>query len=390
MLWFVWILAGLIAYTYVGYPLLIWLLGRIKRRHRALPENPSDKLTVCIVVAAYNEERVLAQKLDSLLRQTYSQAATEIVVVDDGSHDNTRAIAAMYEDRGVRLMTLPRGGKAAALNAAVRDCRTDIVAYTDADTLWLPETLHYLLAPFADLGIGGVAGHVTMLASDAQGLGDRAYRGYETLIRRAETRAGSCTSADGGLFAVRRSLVQPVPPGVTDDFFLSTGVVAAGRSLVYEPRAIVLEKSVGQPSNQYQRRVRITVRGMESLWHRRTLMNPLRHGVFAIALFSHKLLRRLAPAFLLLLFPASGLALAHGPLYQMMFITQAIVYALAVAGIFDYRKNLPKPIRILGFILLGSVATLVGVMKFLCGVRYAQWVPQKNEYDSLEVKSRDG
>lgn len=385
-----WFLIALVFYTYAGYPALIWCVGRIKRRYRSLPSSPPADLTVCVVVATYNEEKIIGEKLDSLLRQTYVRELTDIVVVDDGSEDSTRAIVKAYEPQGIRLIPLPRGGKAAALNRAMEDCKADIVAFTDADTLWLPETLKYLLAPFNDLHVGGVAGHVSIAEADPQGLGDRAYRAYETFIRCAEMRAGSCASADGGLFAIRRRLAQSVPPGVSDDFYLSTGVVAGGASLVYQPQAIVLEKSIAKPSNQFWRRVRITVGGVESLYYRRALMNPLRHGSFAIALFSHKLLRRLAPAFLLLLAPANAFLLRYGIVYQALFAIQLAAYAIATIGFLDRAKQLPKLFRIASYIVLGSAGTLVGVFNFLIGVRYVQWVPQKNEYNTIDLRRDDG
>lgn len=390
MLLVFWFMVALVFYTYAGYPALIWCIGRIRRRYRSLPLSPPAGLSVCVVVATYNEARVIGEKLDSLLGQTYARALTDIMVVDDGSDDRTRAVVKAYEAQGVRLTALPRGGKAAALNRALQDCKADIVAFTDADTLWLPDTLHHLLAPFDNPRIGGVAGHVIMAKADTQGLGDRVYRAYETFIRCAEMRAGNCASADGGLFAIRRHLADCVPPGVTDDFYLSTGVVAKGASLVYQSQAIVLEKSIAKPSGQFWRRVRITVRGMESLYRRRALLNPFCHGRFAITLFSHKLLRRIAPAFLLLLFPANALLLAHGIVYQTLFAIQLFSYAIAMVGFFDRAKHLPQFFRVASYIMLGNAGTFVGVFNFLIGVRYAQWIPQKNEYDSVGLRRRDG
>lgn len=372
-----WLSVALVVYTYVGYPALAWCAGQLCRRHRALPSGPPPGLTVRVVVATYNEEHFIAETLESILRQPYPPELIEIVVADDGSTDATRVLVERFRHRGVRLIALPRGGKAVALNRAMRDCDAQIVVFTDADTRWLPDTLRRLLAPFGDAGVGGVAGHVAV--TGRRGFADRVYRYYETFIRRAETRTGSCVSADGGMFALRRHLVEPVPPGVSDDFFLSTGAIARGTSLVYEPRAIALENDIARPSKQYRRRVRITVGGMQSLLERRVLMNPFRFGRFAVALISHKLLRRLAPAFLLVLFAVNAVLLAQGVVYQMLFVLQLFFYTVALAGLLDHRRRLPKPVHIASFIMLGNWATLIGVMQFVRGVRYTKWTPQKTD-----------
>ncbi|MDR1888040.1 MAG: glycosyltransferase [Zoogloeaceae bacterium] len=364
-------------YAWIGYPLSLAALCLFVGR-RKTPEVAPEP--VSIIIAAYNEAGHIEQTLRDLLAQPYP-ADREIILASDGSDDDTvaraRAIAATAPC--VKVLDLPRQGKAAALNAAARVAQYGLLVFTDADNRWQDDILARLLAPFADPEVGCCAGNVQIpRAGHALSLGDQLYRHYETWLREAENRVGCVASADGALLALRRELFQEVPGEVTDDFFLSTCAPMAGKRIIYVRQARVFERGVDAAARQFHRRVRVTVGGLQSLTVRRGLMNPLRHGFYAIALISHKLLRRLAPTLLLPLLVCNLLLWETGYFYRFTLIAQLLAYAVGLVGLLDHQGRLPKPFRLAGFLLVTLAGMSVGLLQFLCGRRYGLWVPQRN------------
>lgn len=371
-----WSCLALPVYAWLGYPLLLALAAPLfpRRRYSSLPA-----LRVSVVIAAHNEQRHIQQKLASVLRQDYQAAGLQVVVASDGSTDRTVELARAVPNACVRVLDLPRLGKPGALNVAANVCRGEILVFTDADNQWAHNTLRLLLAPFADSNVGATAGHM-LIPRPGKGLsiGDSLYRHYEAWVRNLENRTGCMVSADGALLALRRELYQAIPAQVNDDFFISTCAPAAGKRIVYVPEAVVLDQGVDEANKQFRRRQRVTVGGLLSLAARRDLLNPARHGLYAIALVSHKLIRRLAPVLLLpLLFANLWLALEPG-FYRFLLAAQLCGYAIAVMGLLDRRRRLPKPFRLAAFALVTLAGMTVGLWQYLRGQSYTQWTPDQN------------
>lgn len=368
-------------YAFVLYPLLVYAVSRLSPR--GLPRVPPSDGTlpsVSIVIAAHNEEAHIGTKLATLDCLDYPRDRLEIIVASDGSADRTVDRARSHAGAiPVRVLDLPRGGKAAALNAAVPLASGDIIVFTDADNRWLPATLRSLVAPFADPGIGAVGGHIEIADTGRSlGIGDRVYRQFESWLRLTESRAGCLVSIDGAIQAVRRELFQPVPADVTDDFYIGSAAPAHGMRIGYAPDAVVIDQGLSGAGKQFRRRVRVTVRGLQSLASRRALLNPFRHGRYAIALLSHKVLRRLAPVFLLPLLLSSLLLINSGDFYCLAAWGQIVGYTIALAGVLDRRKWLPKPFHLAGFALLAVAGLVWGVLRFATGHRLAVWNPAEN------------
>lgn len=371
-----WMCLLLPVYAWIGYPVLLTLAAPFFPRRRLSPLAPQR---VSVVIAAHNEARHIVDKLRSVLRQDYQAADLQVVVVSDGSTDDTVQLARSLGDPRVEVLDLPRLGKAGVLNAGVEVSRGELLVFTDADNQWADDTLGLLLAPFADPEVGASAGHMIIpVVGKGLSLGDSLYRHYEAWVRKVENRTGCMVSADGALLALRRSLYQAVPKQVNDDFFISTCAPAAGKRIVYVPEAIVLDQGVDEADKQFRRRQRVTVGGLLSLAARRELLNPLRHGLYAIALISHKLIRRLAPVLLLPLLLANlWLALEPG-LFRWMLVAQLLGYGVAVLGLLDVRRRLPKPFRLAAFLLVTLAGMSVGLWQFLRGHSYSQWNPNQN------------
>ncbi len=242
-----WATGTLVAYTYGAFPLLVLLRGWLRpRAHRSEPIAPG----VSIVVAARNEAPVIARKVDNLLGLDYPAGRLEVIVASDGSEDATVEAAGRRGDERVRVLDLPRVGKAGALNAAVARARGEVVVFTDANSMLDGDALRALMAPLADAEVGGVAGDQRYEADGARGgtaAGERGYWDLDRALKRAESRAGNVISATGALYAVRRELFRPVPQGVTDDFAVSTAVICAGRRLVFAPAPWPASRSAPRP-----------------------------------------------------------------------------------------------------------------------------------------------
>lgn len=376
-----WLCLFLPFFAYLGYPALLTVYGLFQGD--AQPVALEQLPRVSVIVAAYNEERHIIAKLRSLLDQTYPRERRQIIIASDGSSDATvalaRQVALDHKQDDVQVLNLPRGGKAGALNSAVAVADGEILVFSDADTLWTDDTLSQLVAPFADPRVGATAGNVAILSSGkALAIGDQLYRAYESWLRRLESRTGCMASADGGLQALRRSLFQTVPTDVTDDFFLTTCASVAGQRIVFAEAARVTDHGVETADNQFRRRRRITARGLQSLAHRRELLDPRRHGVFALGLITHKLLRRLAPVLLIPLLLSNFWLWNVGDFYRLSLIAQLAGYALAVIGLLGQRRHLPKLFRLAAYALVTLAAMSAGVWHFVSGQRYHHWNPQQN------------
>ena len=371
-----WLCLLLPVYAYLGYPLLLTVLAPLFPAWR---HTPMPALNISIVIAAHNEARHIEHKLRTLLAQDYQPATLQIILASDGSTDDTVACAHRVVDSRITVLDLPRQGKAATLNAGVALATGDILVFTDADNQWSRETLGYLLAPLNDPNVGACAGHMVIpVTGGGLSVGDSLYRHYEGWLRRVENRTGCMVSADGALLALRRELFQSVPAEVNDDFFLSTCAPVAFKRIVYVPEAQVIDHGVDEADKQFRRRQRVTVGGLQSLAQRSELLNPLKHGLYSLALISHKLIRRLAPILLLpLLLSNFWLWDDHG-FYRLALIAQLFGYAIALAGLLDSQHRLPKPFRLAAFLLVTLAGMSLGLWQFLRGHRYAQWNPEQN------------
>jgi cellulose synthase/poly-beta-1,6-N-acetylglucosamine synthase-like glycosyltransferase len=382
ILFLFWFSVGLIAYTYFLFPALIALRGMLLNRpykSEALDPPP----TVSVIISAYNEEKSIADKLENLLALDYPHDRLQLVLASDGSTDNTNAIIQEYADRGVKLLALPRVGKAEALNAAVHASSGEILVFSDANSMFKPDAIRALVKPFADPQVGGVAGdqrYMKKKKTNNEGAGERAYWDFDRLMKEFESKAGNTISATGAIYAIRRSLFLPVPEGVTDDFATSTGVIAQGYRLVFAPEAVAYEPVVAASSTEFGRKVRVITRGLRAVLHSRVqLLNPFRYGFYALQLFSHKVLRRLVAYPIVLLLIVTPFLWENGLFYQLALIGQIAFYALALAGwlLDGTRFKLPKVLTIPFYFCLVNVAALIASINLLRGRQIKRWEPKR-------------
>ena len=380
-----WSATALVAFTYVGAPLLILVRAAVRPRPvTTAPIEPS----ISVVLAAHNEAASIAARLANLATLDYPRDRLDVIVASDGSDDATVAIATAAADGRVTVLDLPRVGKAAALDAAVARATGEIVVFTDANTAFAPDALRAIARPFADPGVGGVAGNqVYIRDGDAPAaIGERGYWDFDRVMKRAESAAGSTVSATGAIYAVRRELVPTIIAGVTDDFYTSTAVIDRGLRLVFAEDAVAYEPPAVTTSDEYGRKRRIIGRGFRGVMARRALLDPRRTGFYAVQLGWHKVLRRLM-AVPILIVGVSSLSLARQhAFYRTLGIMQVIGYCLAAIGILAPRSRIgrSKPIALGSFVVLVNIASLHAALDVLRGRRIERWVPTRS------TPSRDG
>lgn len=365
-----------VVWVYAGYPLLLAALGRIRRRPRE--RRPTHK-AVSVLVAAHNEEGVIEAKVANVRATEYPQHLIEIVVASDGSTDDT--IEAARRAGADRVLDLPRVGKITALNGAVEAARGEILVFTDADSLFLPDTLDQLLANFADPSVGGVsANEVSGTGSDASGVarGEGVYWRYEQWVKRLEDRVGSTVSASGRLYAIRRSLFRPstVTSG-TDDFVISTQVLKAGRRLAFDEHTLVQVDSPDDASSEFRRKVRVMNRGLRAAFSLGELLLPWRGGFYSVQVLSHKVLRRLLPFFMLTALAAGFWLTALSPVGWLALGPQLAFYGLAAMGWAGRSRGWGRagPLWVAYYFCLVNLAAAVAVLSVIGGVRFERWSP---------------
>lgn len=370
-----------LAYAYGGFAAVIALAGWLKPRPvRRAPVTPRASL----IIAAYNEEECIEARIHNALAMEYPRASLEIIIASDGSDDRTATIADRYAGHGVRVLRLPRAGKIHALNAAAAAATGDLLVFSDANTMCESGALLALARNFADPTVGGVAGHTGYALetrSESSSRGENLYWEYDTWLKELESLSGSVVSAHGGLYAIRRGLYLPViDPAVTDDFAISTAVIEQGYRLVFEPQARAIEFAIPEARREFRRRVRLMTRGLRGVLLRRRLLNPARYGFYSLVLFSHKVVRRLAPLALAAIAAASAYLAPASPIYAALFAAQVAFYALAVAGFVLRRRRVGrlKAIYVPFFYCMANLASAVALIELMRGTRIALWQPQRH------------
>jgi cellulose synthase/poly-beta-1,6-N-acetylglucosamine synthase-like glycosyltransferase len=327
-----WISIGVLIYVYLGYPLVL-RLGVLGRRTAVLtgPIQPS----ISIIVAAHNEEAVIGAKLKNLLASNYPRELVEVLIGSDGSSDCTEAIVRPFAAEGVGLISFPQQqGKSAMQNGLAEVASGSILFFTDADCLFAPGALTRIVEHFADPRVGLVTARPSYRNESETCIiqNESFYLRYETWLREQESARGVLAMASGSLFAIRRSLWKPLDRNLGDDFVLPLRVAQAGLRNVLEPGAVAFTRlSQDEPVSLLRLKVRIISKDFRALLVHGALLNPARYGPIAVSLWSHKLLRWLAPYFLLAVFVANSFLLDQ-TFSRVSFFLQSGFYALAVLG----------------------------------------------------------
>ena len=361
---------ALLAYTWIGYPALILFLRRLVH---CPVERSAIRPRVSLILAAHNEERSIAEKLNDCVALAYPPERIEFLVASDHSTDATEAIVEEFARRDSRirlLRTAGRAGKSGAQNLAVEHATGEILFFTDTNTRSVPDALERLVENFADPRVGLVT--ATIHFQQPRGAvpqGQGMYWRYETLIRESESDLGILAKGSGQAFAVRKSLFRPMEPCYGDDCILPLEVRLQGFRVFHEPRAVVTDTMPHSLEGEMRTRIRMTARNWAGTLSRIAILNPLRFPATSWALISHKILRWLSPVFLGVLFAAS-LASSDAHLWAALCLLQVAFYLSALLGWQFVRKG--KGAGIFGYsfaFCLANVGFLFGLIRALRGQR---------------------
>lgn len=370
-----WSCCLLLTYVYVLYPALVAALavryGRLVHRGDALP-------AVTIIVTVYNEEKCIRAKLDNLAALDYPPELVEVIVASDASSDSTDAIASTYDPVRARVIRVEgRQGKTACQNAAASSAQGEILIFTDATTRLHTNAIRRLVENFADAAIGCVAGRLDYVTEteNLTGSGGRTYWDYEVRLRAAESLLGSLIGVSGCLYAVRRSAYRHIHPHLISDFVIAMRMREQGLRTILAPDAVCFEATLDRGQEELAMRTRVAARSINALVAERQFLNPVRHGLFAWQLWSHKVLRYAAPL-LWLVAIAANIALAGRVPYLVLLLAQLALIAGGVLGFLLQQKGyklglLTRPY----YFLLTNLASLIATLRYLQGKRVVTWTP---------------
>jgi len=366
-----WFLVFLIINTYLLYPLVIWLLSKFKSKSYDYTSDFST--SVSILISAYNEEKVIENRVKNLLSQNYDKNLIEIIVGSDCSNDNTNEIlkrlAKEYPEVKIFLFN-NRRGKAGVLNEIVQYATNEILIFTDANTEFENNAIKNLVKHFQYSSIGGVSGRLVLIEKNfhkERGVEEKKYWEYETFIKKSEGNLGILIGANGGIFAIRKNLFSEIPTDkpVTDDFYLSLSVIKKGYKFIYESFAIGFEEVAKDLSSEFKRKIRFAATNFQTISFFKSLLFN-KNIILSYAFWSHKIIRWFLPLILILVFVLNIFLVNAGTFYLVTFFIQLLFYFLALIGfIFNKIKVRLTLLSLIYYFLVTNIALLIGFIRFL-------------------------
>ena len=350
-----WISAGLIVYTQAGYPLVLWLLSRLRRRPTLEhPQAVQELPRVSLIVAAYDEAEAIADKIANALDLDYPRERLEVIVASDGSSDGTPQLA---REAGADLvLDLPRAGKIPTQNTAVNRASGEILAFSDANSSWERDALLRLVEPFADPEVGYVCGQVQFLDPEGDNQ-ESLYWRYEMSIRELESGLGGITAGNGAIYAVRAENYLSLPPGASHDLSFPFELAKRGARSLYATRALAEERMVPTIEGEFARKRRMMI-GLWDIVVREGMISPRGYRpLYAFQIASHRLLRYLTPLLHLIALAANVALIGEGWVYAVTLAAQAGLLLAAALGRF-----LPlAPLRVARYYVLSTASIAAGL-----------------------------
>lgn len=384
-----WISLFVVFYAFFGYGILLFIIIKIKRMLRGLPVIPvvsAANLPTCsLVIAAYNEEGFILEKIKNTLELEYPAGKLEFIFITDGSTDRTPELIAAYPQ--IRLMhSTDRRGKIAAVHRAMDTITTEVVVFTDANTYLNPDALLKICRHYADAKVGAVAGEKRIqidVAADATA-GEGFYWKYESKLKAWDAELHSVVGAAGELFSIRTALYQPVSPNaILDDFMISLLVAQDGYRVLYEPEAYATETSSENVKEELKRKIRIAAGGIQSIVWLKSLLNPFKQPLLSFQYISHRVLRWTVTPFLMILALLLNIAIVingGSMLYHILLIGQLAFYLASLAGwLLERREIKVKILFIPYYFCMMNYAVIRGIFRYLAGGQSAAWEKSKRK-----------
>lgn len=376
-----WIAVFFIAYTYIGYGLLLYILLKIK--NLIYPKNVTYTIhtpTLTIIVAAFNEAYCIEEKIANTLELDYPKDKINYIFITDGSTDETPLIVARHpEIKGMHIDG--RSGKIAAVHRAMLEVNSEIVVFTDANTLVNKDAILKICRHFKNKNVGAIAGEKRVHIEDSSDAtaGEGFYWKYESKLKQWDSELYSVIGAAGELFSIRTNLYQPVEPDtILDDFMISMHIALKGFKIVYEPEAFALEKASSNTSEELKRKIRIAAGGVQSTIRLKKLLLPFKNPILTFQYISHRILRWVITPYLMILafFINIYLVAQFGinSIYGGMMLLQGSIYIAAILGwILEKREMKVKIFFIPYYFCLMNYAVIVGMIRYLFKKQSVLW-----------------
>lgn len=379
MIYFFWACILVVVYTYFGYGICLFLLVKIKRLFKggeALSTYYEPNVT--LLVAAFNEENFIKQKIENSLSLDYPRDKIIFLFVTDGSDDETPEIVKEFPE--IKLLhQSKRQGKILAIERAMAYVRGDIVVFSDANTVLNKDALKNIVRHFSNDRVGVVAGEkriMKMESDEAVGTGEGMYWKYESKLKKWDDELYSVMGAAGELFAIRTKLFEPIPGDtLIEDFYLSFKIVQKGYKIAYEPEAYALEEPSASVKEELKRKIRIAAGGIQSIVRLKALLNPFKYGIVTFQYVSHRVLRwTLAPLVLPIIFIINIFLWDQGWLYELIIIGQGSFYLAALLGLLFEKKHIRlKLLFIPYYFCMMNYAVYIGLFRYLRGTQSILW-----------------
>lgn len=385
---FFWLSLFIVFYTFLGYGIVLYILVLIRRAFkgkRLAPGLDQEFPTLTLVIAAYNEESIIEEKIANTLQLSYPVGKLSVIFVTDGSSDRTPELVAQYPE--IKLMHTPvRSGKILAMHRAMDEVNSEVVVFTDANTFLNKDALLLIARHYADPKVGAVSGEKRVMQdalSDATA-GEGFYWKYESTLKKWDSELYSVVGAAGELFSVRRSLYRSVEPDtIVDDFMISMRIAEQGYRIVYEPEAYASELSSENIKEELKRKVRIAAGGMQSILRLQRLLNPFHDPLLTFQYISHRVLRWTVTPFLMILALVLNILIvvqSGGVLYQILLAGQVVFYGLALAGwVLETQKIKVKALFVPYYFCMMNYAVMAGIRRYFKGSQSAAWEKAKRK-----------
>jgi cellulose synthase/poly-beta-1,6-N-acetylglucosamine synthase-like glycosyltransferase len=369
-------------YNYIGYILPVYLWNRIRKpRNHPFPQRSEDWPTVSFIVAAYNEQDCIREKILNSLDQDYPTDKLEFIFITDGSTDQTPRIASSYP-RILALHEPERKGKSAAVNRAVSAARHEILIFSDANTILNREATRNIARHYLDPKVGGIAGEKKVLSTTPNALevgeSEGLYWKYESFLKAQDSRFYSVVGAAGELFSLRATLYEPLPHHIIlDDFVLSLRVAQKGSRVLYEPDAYAAELPSFSIADERKRKIRIAAGGFQAIGLLTPLLAFWRYPRLSFLYVSHRVLRwALSPLCLILALVSNLILVVNSPgsIFDALLLIQTAFYAIAtLAALFPSLKKKSRLIKLGSYFVFMNVSVILGFFRFLRGRQAATW-----------------
>ncbi|WP_254560881.1 glycosyltransferase family 2 protein [Dyadobacter diqingensis] len=383
-----WLSLFIVFYTFLGYGILLYFLVRIRRilkGKRVLPGLDQDFPSLTLVVAAYNEEDLIVEKIQNTLSLNYPADRLRLLFITDGSNDKTPDLIALYPQ--IKLMhSAARNGKIHAIHRAMHEVDSEVVVFTDANTFLNKDALLLIARHYADPKVGAVSGEKRVMqdaVSDATA-GEGFYWKYESTLKKWDSELYSVVGAAGELFSVRRSLYQQVESDtILDDFMISMLIAQQGYRIIYEPDAYASELSSDNIKEELKRKVRIAAGGIQSILRLEKLFFPFSFPLLWFQYISHRVLRwTITPFLMILVFILNVLICfqSGSVIYWLIMAGQVFFYGAAFAGwILEKKKIKVKALFVPYYFCVMNYAVIAGIQRYYRGSQSAAWEKAKRK-----------